>query len=461
MKNEQDTLARIMTHLVPWLQKKIPGALHVAISDIQKPGMGLSNETFLFDLTWEEDGKKIAKGMVLRAAPLDHRVFPDYHLNHQFLIMRALRQSDIPVPEMYWQEEDKGVIGTPFYIMERLSGTMPKDYPSYHGSGVYFDASPETRARIWWRALEMLAKTNMVEWKKLGLDFLGVPEGGSGPIDRQLVYWDRFFSWIKDDPSESYPVLEKALQWLKDNKYEPEHVCLCWGDARMGNVLYGEPEFDVVAVLDWEMAFLGDPVADLAWFIFMDWYLAAEYNLPRLPGSPGRDETINRYEEITGWKVKNYEYNEVFAAMRFGMIMISVLKKMKKQGVPIADDMYHNNCSTRRIAEVLGLESPGERKQGKNVKEDMVTIQFNFSGPGGSDWYIVAEKGNAKRHEGMVEDPTCTVRATADDWRDLQNGKLNQLEAWKTGRLVVEGDLKVMIELKDEISRLQAVAETV
>ncbi len=457
MKNELDTAGRIMTHLVPWLQKKMPDALHVAVSDIRKPGMGLSNETYIFDLTWEKKGKRITKGMVLRAAPRDHKVFPDYHLKHQFLIMQALKQSDVPVPEMYWQEEDKGVIGTPFYIMERLDGTMPKDYPSYHGSGFYFDASPEERATIWWRALEMLAKTNMIDWRKLGLDFLGVPGGGTGPIDRQMAYWERFLGWIKDDPSESFPVLEKALLWLKENKYAPERVSLCWGDARMGNVLYGEPGFDVVAVLDWEMAFLGDPEADLAWFIFMDWYLSAEYNLPRLPGSPGREESIRRYEEITGWKVLHYDYNEVFAAMRFGMILISVLKKMKGQGIPIADEMFHNNACTRRIADILCLEQPGERKKTLNVKEDTVSIQFRFSGPGGTEWYIISEKGKARRHEGTTDGPTCTVRATAEDWRNLQNGTLNQLEAWKTGRLVVDGDLKVMIELKDEISRLQAV----
>lgn len=455
MKNETDTAGRILTHLVPWLQKKMPDAQHIAVSEIQKPGMGLSNETYLFDLSWEEKGRQIKKGMVLRAAPQDHRVFPDYHLGHQFLIMKALRQSTVPVPEMYWQEEDESVMGTPFYIMERLQGTMPKDYPSYHGSGFYFDATPEERAAMWWRGLDMVARTHMVDWKKLDLSFLGVPEGGTGPLDRQLAYWERFLGFIKDDPSERYPILEQALQWLKDNRYAPDRLCLCWGDARMGNVLYSENGFDVVAVLDWEMAFLGDPEADLAWYIFMDWYLAAEYNLQRLPGAPGRDETIRRYEELTGWKVKHYDYNEVFAAMRFGMILISVVKKMKRQGVPLSDDMYNNNCCTRRIAAILGLESPGEKEKAKNVKEDLVTIQFNFSGPGGSDWYIVSDKGNARRHEGVVKDPTCTVRATAQDWKALQDGSLNQLEAWKTGRLVIDGDLKVMIDLKDEISRLQ------
>jgi aminoglycoside phosphotransferase (APT) family kinase protein/putative sterol carrier protein len=459
MKDEKDTVERIISHLIPWLQQKMPDAKHLAISGIEKPGMGLSNETYLFDLTWNENGAGMKKEMVLRAAPRDHRVFPDYHLGHQYRVMKAIRGTGVPVPEMFWLEEDVSVIGTSFYIMERLYGTMPKDYPSYHGSGVYFDATLEERATMWWGSLETIARVNMLEWKKLGLDFLGAPGGGTDPVDRQLSYWTRYFGWIKDDPSEKHPVLEEALRWLGDHRYAPERVSLCWGDARMGNTLYRQPGYGVVAALDWEMAFLGDPEADLAWFIFIDRYLHEEYSLPRLEGTPGEEETIRHYEEFTGWKVKNYFFNEVFSVMRFGMILVSVLKKMRGQGVPIEEEMLRNNFCTRRLAELLGLEAPGEGKKVVNVKEDRVTIQFHLTGPGGTEWYLLSDRGSASRHAGTVEDPNCTVKATAGDWKALQTGELNQIEAWKTGRLVVDGDLKVMIELKDEISRLQSMSD--
>lgn len=456
MKNEKDTVARIISHLVPWLQAKMPAAAAMAISDIQKPGMGLSNETYLFDLSWVEGGVKKNRGMVLRSAPADLKVFPDYHLNHQFLVMKALRGTAVPVPEMLWMEEDRSVLGTPFYVMERLVGTMAKDYPSYHSAGILYDRTPQEREKIWWDSVEVLSQIHRVDWKSKELDFLGAPGGGTDPIDRQLVYWERFFDWIKDDPGETHPIIEKAVQWLRENRYAPERICLNWGDARVGNLLYGETNGEIVAALDWEMAFLGDPEADLAWFIFIDRFLSEEYGLPRLEGLPGSGETVKRYEELTGWKVKNFPYNEVFAAMRFAMILVSVLKKLMILGMHSYADNIKNNFCTRYLAGVLGMQMPGQEKKAEavNIKEARVSILFRLSGPGGHDWHILSDRGVATRHEGSIDGAICTVRATADDWRALQTGELNQLDAWSTGRLVVDGDLNVMIQLKDDIRRL-------
>jgi aminoglycoside phosphotransferase (APT) family kinase protein len=456
MNREIDPLERISAGLVPWLGEKMPDARSVSISNIQKPGMGLSNETYLFDVSYVRNRERVTKELVLRSAPLGSRVFPDYHLSHQFLIMQALRNSMVPVPATLWLEDDAGVIGSPFYVMERIHGTMPKDYPSYHGSGMLYDAAPDARTAVWWDSIGMLAAIHTLDWKKLSLDFLGVPGSGAGPIERQLSYWERFLAWIKDDPSESYPILERALRWLRENRYEPDRITLCWGDARIGNMLYRETDYSIMAVLDWEMAFLGDPEADLVWFIYIDNYLAEEYGMPRLAGLPSRDESVRRYEDFTGWKVKRYAYNEVFAALRFGLILVSVIKKLRSLGMQNYGDMMQNNYCTRRLADILGMPQPGpvRKPDTVNIKESRVGIQFRLSGPGGSDWHIISDRGNATRHEGIIADPACTVRASAQDWRALQAGELNQIEAWKTGRLVVEGDLSVMIQLKDDISRL-------
>ena len=456
MKNEKDTVARIVSHLVPWLQMKIPSAGGIAISDIQKPGMGLSNETYLFDLSWEEGGERKTRGMVLRSAPTDLKVFPDYRLNHQYLVMKALRGTAVPVPEMLWMEEDRSVLGSAFYLMERLTGTMPKDYPSYHSSGLFFDKTPGERERIWYDSVEVMSRIHRIDWKSKKLDFLGVPGGGTDPLDRQLAYWKRYFEWTKDDPDERHPIIEKALQWLGDNRYEPERIGLCWGDARVGNLLYREPGGEIVAALDWEMAFLGDPVADLAWFIFIDRYLAEEYGLPRLEGLPGPDETVARYEELAGRGVKNFSYNEVFAALRFAMILISVIKKLMAQGMHNFGDIIQNNFCTRYLAGVLGMPMPGREKKidAIDIAKARVSILFKLTGPGGRDWHIISDRGVATRHDGGIAGATCTVRATAEDWRALQTGELNQLDAWSTGRLVVDGDLNVMIQMKDDIRRL-------
>jgi putative sterol carrier protein len=116
--------------------------------------------------------------------------------------------------------------------------------------------------------------------------------------------------------------------------------------------------------------------------------------------------------------------------------------------------MLMNNTCTRTLAELLRLDPPGGRKRFTNIHESRVTIQFHLTGRSGHDWFIISDRGTSSGHEGRVNDPTCVVRANADDWRALQSGELNQLEAWSTGRLVVEGDLNVMIQLKDVIARL-------
>ncbi|MBN2079654.1 MAG: phosphotransferase [Spirochaetes bacterium] len=456
MKNEHDTAERIVSRLTPWLREKITGASEITISGIQKPGMGLSNETYLFDLAWDEGGARHEKGMVLRCPPADHRVFPDYHLSHQYHIMKALKGSPVPVPAMWGLEENENVIGTPFYLMERLRGTMPKDYPSYHGSGMLREMTPHERSALWWDSLSALTEIHRMDWNSLGLEFLGVPGGGFDPLDRQLDYWTRYLEWTRDDPSERHPVLERALEWLRENRYEPDRVSLCWGDARIGNMLYDERTRKIVGVLDWEMAFLGDAEADLAWFIFIDSYLAEEYRLPRLEGLPGPDETVRRYEEMTGRPVRHGRYNEIFAAMRFGMILISVVKKLMRLGMHNYGDMIVNNHCTRTLASVLGMPSPGEQPGAATSGDDgRLTVQFHLSGSGGGDWHIISEDGRAERREGIIDAPLCTVRSSFEDWRALQSGELNQLDAWTTGRLKVEGDLNVMIRLKDDISRLQ------
>ena len=183
---EQERIEAIAAGLVPWFQDRMPGASGILVSGIQKPGMGLSNETYLFDLAWEEGGRRHEKGLVLRCPPADHRVFPDYHLSHQYRIMKALEGSPVPVPAMWGFEERDDLIGRPFYVMERLQGTMPKDYPSYHGSGMLREMAPGKRRALWWDSLSVMTEIHRTDWRSAGLDFLGAPRGGTDPVDRQI-----------------------------------------------------------------------------------------------------------------------------------------------------------------------------------------------------------------------------------------------------------------------------------
>jgi putative sterol carrier protein len=208
--------------------------------------------------------------------------------------------------------------------------------------------------------------------------------------------------------------------------------------------------------MDWEMAFIGDPECDLAWMIILDKQHSKGYGLPKLPGTPKDEDIVRRYEDLTGWKVKNLFYNEILATLRYGMTTIAVMKKFIKQGIPIEEDMLLNNFSTQHLAELLDLPAPGAQKeQAYDLSKDTVSVQILFTGPDGYDWYIVSDKGKATRYEGTTENPNCTITVSLEDWQAIQSGELNRLDAWSSGRLVTDGDLGVMTLLEDVIAELQ------
>ena len=103
----EEDLSRMQSQLAAWIQTKMPDAKSISISDLQKPGMGLSSETYLFDMHWDDSGQRKSKGVVLRSAPAEFKVFPDYELAHQFRIMEILRHTNVPVAKMLWLEADR------------------------------------------------------------------------------------------------------------------------------------------------------------------------------------------------------------------------------------------------------------------------------------------------------------------------------------------------------------------
>lgn len=453
----EEELTVMQKTLAGWIQARMPEAKNLVVTDLQKPGMGLSSETYLFDIDWEESGGPKSMGVVLRAAPRSRGSFPEYDLGLQFRIMQILRENtDIPVAEMLWLEDNPSVIGVPFFLMKKLDGDVPQDFPSYHGSGMYFEATPERRRKMWWGTLDAMAKVHKLDWKGLGLDFVGAPGPGIDPVDRQLAYWGSYLNdWVKDSPEEAYPTMEATLAWLTENRYEPERVSFCWGDARIGNTLYSRLDRDVLAVMDWEMAFIGDPEADLAWTLVLDGQASKGYGLPRLEGTPTKEEVVDRYENLTGWKVNNFFYNEVMATFRFGLTAIATMKNLRTKGIPIEDELLLNNFASQHLARLLSLPSPGTDQYAEekaDIQQMTVKIQFHLTGPDGYDWYLSWDKGDASSHSGTVERPNCSVKVSVEDWKAIQSGNLNRLDAWSSGRLVAAGDIGLLSILEDTIA---------
>jgi aminoglycoside phosphotransferase (APT) family kinase protein len=456
MLGRQRDLDEVRRALAAWLRRQLPAASGLEVSALRAPKAGVSNETFLFEIDYRLGGATRHEKLVARLEPRDFLVFPEYDLGRQYEVMACLADSPVPVPAVRWLERDPASLGGAFYVMDAVEGEVPSEVPSYHVYGWVHDAPVERRTRVWWNGLETLARIHALDWRGLGLGFLGEPASPRDAIDRQLAYWDRYLALVRSE-GPAQPTLDAALAWLQANAYTPRRVALCWGDSRLPNMMFRDDR--VAAVLDWEMAFLGDPEADLAWWCFLDWANNEGYGGPHLEGIPGPAETLARYAELSGHPVEQAHWNEVFAAFRYGVILGRVAIRMREIGASLpADDWESNNVCTQALARLLDLPPPGEERLTTSVgRRDAgapVRLQLRLAGDGGGDWYVVILGADATRHAGVTDDADATLEAEVADWRAVQAGELDRLRAFMDGKLKISGDLTLFMLHEAHITRL-------
>ncbi|CAM5658918.1 Putative aminoglycoside phosphotransferase [Streptomyces tendae] len=337
--------------LADWLTDRTPRADEVRVGPVRVPGAaGFSGEILLCDAEWTEDGTHRREPLAVRVAPTGHRVHPDDRWTEQVGLLEALNRTDVPVAPLLGHEPGSSVLGAPFLVMRRIEGHVPADFPSYHREGWLAGLPPRSRRAVWFGGVEMLAAIHRLDPDALGLGFLDRPEYGTGHLTQQLTEYTRLLPYYGADGNEAATA---ALAWLRENRpEEPGRPRLLWGDARLGNIVYdGETP---AAVLDWEMAALGRPESDLAWFLHLDRHLSEGIGAARLTGLPDRAETVRHYERLTGHVVRDLAYYEVFAAFRFCVLTARVTRLLEESGImpPGTDFPLHRNA-TRLLARVL------------------------------------------------------------------------------------------------------------
>jgi len=312
-------LNEVREQLAHWFSKQFPQATEITVSPLKAPGSGSSNETFFFQLDRQEGGETYSQDLVIRWPPKGFLVFPEhsYDMKKQYRLLQCLADTPIPTAQVYWMEEDSSILGAPFYIMERVDGWVPGDFPPYHIQGPLFAACEADRAKVWRGAIDTMIEIHALDWQAAGLDFLGRPTA-KGFIETQVAFYDEAYQ--QNDESLP-PILAATREWLLDNNFSPTRHTLCWGDARLGNMVFRD--YEVAAALDWEMACIGDPESDLAWFAHIDW--ACSEGRPtdpfdRMAGLPSIEETIAYYERKTNRKVENFSYYDVFATWRMAIV---------------------------------------------------------------------------------------------------------------------------------------------
>jgi aminoglycoside phosphotransferase (APT) family kinase protein len=338
--------------LTRWLEQRLPEAKELAVENLRGPGTtGFSSDTLMFDLHWRQAGEPTSREGVLRLEPTDDfQLFPEYDVGLQFDVMEAMAKTKVPVPEMLWIERDAALMGAPFYVMERLDGQVPSDSPPYHTAGWIFDATPEQREKLWLGGIDAMAEVHKLDWRSPEFACVPQPPKGTPPLQAQLQYWDRFVGWGMG--RENHPLLDQALDWLRANAPEDDQVGICWGDARISNQIFRD--FEPIAVIDWEMVFIGNPVADIAWYISLDRCFTEGLGLPRLEGMPDQATSIAHWEQRSGLSSEHFAYYNVFAGLRFAAIMARLFLRMKHYEVmPQEATADRDNLATNVLKLVL------------------------------------------------------------------------------------------------------------
>ena len=312
---ETRDLDELAARLAGWLAGQIAGAKDIRIDNLSYPrGAGQSHETVLFDARWTEGGQAREQGCVVRIKPRSFTVFPDNLFDEQYAIMTLLADGGaVKVARPLWFEEDAGILGNPFFVMEKKLGRVPVSIPPYAKSGWLSEATPDQRRHLWDGAVRQLAAIQTVP--VADAPFLAGSGGARDGLAQEWDKYERFVAWLEG--TEPQPVLRRALDRLRGMWPVNQPEGIVWGDARIGNMMFDD-NFDVVAVMDWEQPSLGGALHDLAWFVTLAETMhgkTSQYGA-YLEGMGSRDETIALWQEICGKSVADLEWYEDFTNLK-------------------------------------------------------------------------------------------------------------------------------------------------
>jgi len=268
-------------------------------------------------------------------------VFPVYDLERQARVMTDARAAapSVPIPAVLFTEADPEPLGTPFFVMERVEGRVPPDVMPYTFGSWLTEATAEERQELQDGTIAVLAGLHAIDDAASRFAYLDVDRPGDTALRRQLADQAAFYEWARD--GQRVPLIERAFRWLDDHfPAEEGPAGLCWGDARIGNVLY--QGFAPAAVLDWEMAVLAPPEVDLAWFAYLHTFfqdIAEIFEFDGLPDFCQLDDCAATYERLSGRTPRHLHWHTVYGALRYAIISIRTTKRrVHFEGVALPDD---------------------------------------------------------------------------------------------------------------------------
>lgn len=324
-----------VNRLEQFLKKQLPELR--GPMQLTRIGGGQSNPTFF--VTFEN------RELVLRKQPASTLLPSAHAVDREFRVMQALSQTTVPVPKVVLFHAERDVVGTPFYIMEKLPGRVFSEC-------ALPDMTPQERRAIYMGMAEAMAALHRVDWAAIGLSDYG--RQGSY-FSRQLARWSRQWQMSKTREDAS---IEWLIRWLGENMPDENETTISHGDFRLGNLMFHPTEPRVVGILDWELSTLGHPLADVA-FNCMTWRtLPEEYGGIRglditALGIPSESEYLSHYYKCSGRTEGVTAFHFAFALFRMAVIFEGIAARAASGNAASSDAAQVGGLSAAFAARAL------------------------------------------------------------------------------------------------------------
>ena len=279
---------------------------------VTKIGEGRSNLTFRVE--------RGDRAWVLRRPPMGYLPETAHDMMREYRVLSGLAETPVRAPRPLVACPDADVIGVPFYVMEEVAGVVIRGAPPEQ-------FSEADRAEIGFEMIDALAELHLVRPAEVGLGELGRSEGYTA---RQVERWSKQWTVMSTRP---LPDVEAVRTWLEENVPATSSAAIVHGDYKLDNVVFApEAPVRLLSIFDWEMATLGDPLADLG-YLMMFWPEAHEDQIgglpqpTQLPGFLPRSELIARYEQRTGFAMTDLTFYRTLALWKLAILTEGLYKR--------------------------------------------------------------------------------------------------------------------------------------
>ena len=294
--------------LQEWFGDNVPSA--GKIEKIAQFKGGQSNPTYKITSEGQE--------FVLRRKPPGILLPSAHAVDREYKVITALQNTEVPVPKTYGLCEDEDVIGTSFFVMDFLDGSIYWDL-------LLADKSPKERTEIYASKNKVIAELHKVNYENVGLSNYGKP---GNYIARQVSRWTK--QYLASE-TENIPAMNNLIDWLPPNIPDEDETSIVHGDYRLDNMVFSAGN-NVMGVLDWELSTLGHPIADF------NYHCISWRNTPQLAdqkfcsenGIPTEEEYINMYSKHTGKKLdEHWEFYTIFNIFKLAGILQGIMGRVR------------------------------------------------------------------------------------------------------------------------------------